>query len=493
MKLLKQLFILTIFSVGLFSSNLFALDKTTDDEEISEVANKFNSRIANASSEYLVTCGDVYQLNFAIGSNPISYTILVDSTYTIKIANLGSVNGAGKTFLQLKKQVEEIVNRNYPMGGVQFLIKSPSIFNIVIKGEVSKTQERQVWALDRLSSVFSGIALTEKASTRFVKVTSKDGKEKVYDLFKYDRYGDFGSNPYLRPDDTVEIIQHKRIASVDGCVKREGVYELEDGENLKALIEKYADGLGDRADFSRLNIRRSHDVTETNKIKIFLSENDIKNDFELFDMDEFSIATLDSLEKKFYIEGAVGTGEEKEELTASNKFALSFYMGDDYGDYIRANKQMFSTISDLKNAYIIRGTEIIPVNIENILYEKTSKTGIKIEPYDILRIPFRQFFVTVAGSVVNPGRYPYIPDRTYEYYIGLAGGFNRSQNSMKSVSIVDINNNKVDKKAVIEPETTITANANSFTYYFNTYAPIVTTALTAVSTVVTIIAVFGNK
>ena len=59
--------------------------------------------------------------------------------------------------------------------------------------------------------------------------------------------------------------------------------------------------------------------------------------------------------------------------------------------------------------------------------------------YDTLIIPFRQYLISVAGAVMDPGRYPYIPDRTWEYYIGLAGGFVNEKNMREVVKIRDIN------------------------------------------------------
>jgi protein involved in polysaccharide export with SLBB domain len=95
--------------------------------------------------------------------------------------------------------------------------------------------------------------------------------------------------------------------------------------------------------------------------------------------------------------------------------------------------------------------------------------------------------VTVAGSVKVPGRYPYIPDRDWEYYIALAGGFVPTENSWEKVIITDINGKKLKKTDAITPETTITAPTNAFLYYFNQYAPVITTLLTIISSTITVI------
>ena len=110
---------------------------------------------------------------------------------------------------------------------------------------------------------------------------------------------------------------------------------------------------------------------------------------------------------------------------------------------------------------------------------------------DTLLIPFKQFFVSVSGAVYLPGRYPYIPDRTWDYYIGLAGGFIKEKNACDAVVITDVNGKKHKKSEFIQPEMTIEAKANSGLYYFNQYAPIITTILSAVSTSISVLAVTG--
>ncbi len=457
-----------------------------------------NPQLANASSDYLVTAGDIYQLSFAAGTTPVSYMIQIDSSYNVKIANLATINGEGKTFIQLKKQVEDIVNRNYPMGGVQFLIYAPAIFKVAVKGEVNETIEKQVWALDRVSTLLAD-NLTSHASTRFVKIISKSGKTTIYDLFEASRNGDMSQNPYLRPDDTVEVLRYSRKIVIGGAVERPGEYEIKDGENFLALINKYAGGLDERADTSKVEILRTYNQKNTSGVKIYPSEDIFDNDYDLKNEDNIYIFSFKDFSKVIFFEGAIevkGNNPLKEEITSkenvSQKTAIFVNDNENYTYFLRKNIKYFSLEADLKNAYIIRGTEIIPVDLQELLYNKNSKVDINIESYDILRVPFLQYFVTVAGAVKNPGRYPYVPDRSWDYYVGLAGGFDKSKNAFNKIEIVDKNNKKLSKDKLIEPETTITASYNSFTYYFSTYAPFITTTLTAVSTAVSIIAVVSN-
>ena len=55
--------------------------------------------------------------------------------------------------------------------------------------------------------------------------------------------------------------------------------------------------------------------------------------------------------------------------------------------------------------------------------------------------------------------------------------------------VIDVNGKKHKKNEKILPEYTITAKTNSFLYYFNQYAPVVTTVLSIITTTISVIAV----
>ena len=129
--MMKKNLLFILILIG--SSFIFAQEATdavTADVEISA-----SVQLAMADPNFKVTAGDVYTVAYAAGSNAVQYSVLVDSTYKIRVANLAVIDASGKTFLELKKQVEDIVSKNYPMSGVQFVLSIPSVYNVVVKGE----------------------------------------------------------------------------------------------------------------------------------------------------------------------------------------------------------------------------------------------------------------------------------------------------------------------------------------------------------------------
>lgn len=439
---------------------------------------------AMANPDYKVTAGDIYSLNYAAGTTAVSYKIIVDSTYKIRVSNLAVLDVSDMTFVTLKKQVEDIVTKNYPLSGVQFVLTVPAVFNVVVLGEVKETTEVAAWSLTRLSEILEPL-LTKYSSIRNVTITSNTGKQQTYDLFQAVRFGTMVQDPYLRPGDVVTVNRADRKVSILGAVERPGIYELLENENLQELINYYGNGLEIQADSSRIELTRITEIQNNSGEKIYLSEKDINNNYQLQAFDTVYIPSFAVLKPVVFVEGAVST-DAGTVLEASTRLSIQFNYGENYSFFIKNNENWFTSTSDIENAYVLRGSEIIPLDISRILYDSSYYSEIKIEPNDILRIPFKQYFVSVTGSVFAPGRYPYIPDRTYDYYIGLAGGIIRSQNSGNAVTILDMDGKELSKNDIITPECIINAKTNSFTYYFNQYAPVVTTFLSLIVTSLTI-------
>ena len=487
--------LLTLYSQGLppgLSPELasrFSADLTKGSSSTPSGLSSPAPNMAMANKDYTVTAGDVYNLSFLAGNTPISYMITVDSNYKIRVSNLAVLSVANLKFSTLKKQVEEIVTKNYPMSGVQFTLITPGTFNIVVKGEVAQAREVSAWALTRLSQVVDAFK-NQYGSIRNVELTSKDGEKKIYDLFKAEREGDFSQDPYVRPGDTVTILPYERKITINGAVKRPGTYELLPGENLNTLINYYADGFAHMADTNSIELLRTFNTSNITGEKIFLNESNVKDDYEILPYDILNIRSFNEQLPVVFVQGAItgdNSGRPSPDVTVSRN--INFNIGETYEQFIHHIKGMFGSNADLTRAYVLRGDEVIALNIYDILYNNTH-CDVKIEPNDLLTIPSKTLSVSVLGAVRVPGRYPYLPNKDWSYYVDLAGGFINERNSFDKVTIVDSDGNKLSKNDEITPETKITAQTNDFLYYFNTYAPIILTTCSVVTAVMGLITTF---
>jgi protein involved in polysaccharide export with SLBB domain len=210
-----------------------------------------DAQVAASSLAYQVTVGDVYSLSYS-GTTQI---ITLDHTYRIRIPNLGVINAAGKTFHQLKREIESIIINHYPQSGAQFSLTSPGSFTVYIYGEVNGPGVRSTWAMGRLSSLVYG-SFTTHSSKRNITVTTANGQVKTYDLLKAERFGDLSQDPFLRPEDVITVYRVDRLVTVFGEIERPESYELLPGENLRDLITNYAGGYTALADVNMTEITR---------------------------------------------------------------------------------------------------------------------------------------------------------------------------------------------------------------------------------------------
>jgi len=108
-----------------------------------------------------------------------------------------------------------------------------------------------------------------------------------------------------------------------------------------------------------------------------------------------------------------------------------------------------------------------------------------IQPED--KIIITSSLISVAGAVYDPGSYPYIPGKDFEYYVRLAGGIDPELNNDNKVSISNPDGNTVDPGTTIEPGDRIFVETNDFAYNFNRYFPIIATGITFIATIISIV------
>lgn len=462
-------------------------------EELAQVP-EGRALLAMTTPDYPVTPGDIYTLAFLKGTDAASQSLVVENDFRVNMGVFGSLNARGQSFIDFKRRVEETVSKGYPGSSPQLIIRSTGIFEVQVVGEVANTGLTQVWGLARLSSLYESYK-TAYSSERQVKLRSADGSEQSYDLFKARRDGELSQDPYLAPGDQVVILNAQRRISISGEVILPGSYQLLPGEELPDLIFGYAKGFTDLADSSRMRIIRlvSPDSSVGESVYVDGSRNGGMNG-HLQDLDSVVVSSRQEFLPIVSFEGAIGvgnpvSGESAYNPDVSNRVQHAFHPGTKLSTAVLAMRSQFSAISDVRNAYLRRATDgrIIPADLENFLHRFDFSGDIALEPNDVVIVPFRQFFVTVSGSVYSPGRYPYVPDRSWAYYVSLAGGFNEERNNGRNHKVYSLEGQQRPLSEFIQPEDRIVVPANSFLYNFGRVSSILTTTISVVSLVLGIL------
>ncbi|MDR0722476.1 MAG: SLBB domain-containing protein, partial [Treponema sp.] len=288
-----------------------------------------------------------------------------------------------------------------------------------------------------------------------------------------------------------------RIVTLAGEVFRPGTYELLAGESLQELVSYYGDGFTLNADINLIRVSRINTLEGVPGETKFVSfkETDL---LTLEDRDIVSIGNKGINRPVAFFEGAISQArsttaveETSAEIEGTSKMEYPFYQGETLGNAVRNIRSQFTAVSDLANAYLLRGERQLPVDLRPFLYSNDFSKDVALENGDTIIIPFRQYFVLVSGAVKAPGRYPYVPDRRIEYYINLAGGRDDLLNNGRGIKVFDMNNKSLSLSGYIPPESMISVPTNTFSAKFNQFGPIITTILSIVSATLSILAISG--
>jgi protein involved in polysaccharide export with SLBB domain len=366
--------------------------------------------LALSTADYPATPGDIYNLSYyaaiaGIGGTAVSMPLTLDAGYQLKVQNMGTVNARNKTYLQVKREVENLVTRNYPLAGPACTLLRMGRFTVLVTGETAVAGNRSVDGLTRVSALATG--LTGKASNRFIRVISVGGTTRTYDLFVANRDGDLSQNPYVSPGDTVVIPTAGRIVDLRGEVYRADKYELLAGEQLPELIEQYGSGFTKEAARDKIVITRLNPRMDGSREVINLSS--ARGEVLLADGDIISVANKEINRQAVFFEGAVFAVAESEELQereeqsrAVTRIPYYFYPGETLGRAGRSVLAYFSDVSDLAAAYVLRGSKQTAVNLEQFLYQNDMTGDIPLESGDVIVVPYRQFY-TITGEVATAG------------------------------------------------------------------------------------------
>jgi len=476
------------------TGNSNIIDNSNIEIEPMTFTERVNKRVSLVliETDYPVTPGDRYLVSYLYSGEKFDLPFYVEDNYTINLAYLGEHNVKNLSFSQFKDKVENEVSAAYPDSVPNVIITEPGSFKVQITGELRHSHLITAWSFDRLSTLLKG-RTSEFSSNRYIEILSEDGTSTFYDLFQASRYGNLDHDPYICYGDHIILHPYYKKTNISGEVQYPGTYEILPEDTLEDLIEIYAGGLTTFADTERVTIKRLNSVNKTEGDSFYLDiSNSIPEAFELNDFDTVNIAKVLDHRSVVYFQGAVGDfnrGMESEGFsTVSNKVSYPIVNGEKLSSAVRALNGGFSQESDLESAFILRGSDgsKVDVDIQHLLLKGGDENDAVLYDGDIVVIPFRQYIVYVGGQVNNPGAYPYIVNKTYEYYIGLAGGYNINNHLGNRVRITDVyGDRKVYRERIIEPEDVIYAPLNHPMYWLKEYGDdLAVIAASLVSTII---------
>ncbi|MFT4735275.1 MAG: polysaccharide export outer membrane protein, partial [Arcticibacterium sp.] len=175
------------------------------------------------------------------------YEVVVSPEGTIKLESLAAINISGLTVAEAKSKITDRLKllfgglRNGKLNADVTLGDLRSI-KVTLVGEV---ENPGTYTVSSFATVFNALYLaggpSEKGSFRNIKLLRGNKEKANLDLYPFLINGLQESNVMLQDQDVIFVSMARTKVTVEGEVKREGIYELITNESLKEVLD-YAGG-----------------------------------------------------------------------------------------------------------------------------------------------------------------------------------------------------------------------------------------------------------
>ena len=370
------------------------------------------------------------------GASENNYRKKVTKEGAIRIEGIGPIYVSGlsiekattKIISYLKKIYNGIgaANNSYNKVYAEVSLAGVRTVQVSMIGEVKVPGSYSLNALSTvLNALYAAGGPTENGSFRNIKVI-RGGKEfSQFDIYQYLLKGSQKGNIFLQDQDIIYVETYRSKIEVTGEVKRSGIYELKQDENIQDLIT-YFSGFTSSAYKERLLIER---VNGKEKVvsEVLLEQ---QKDFAMQDGDKLIVGKInDRYSNKVSIEGAVyrpGNYELTKDLTVSG---------------------LLGKASGIKeNAFLERGLiyreineveqEVVSFSVKEIL---ENKAEITLQREDRVYIFDKTTLkeaanVSINGAINAPQSIPFVENMTVEDFVAISGGYKDGADT----SVIDV-------------------------------------------------------
>ncbi len=398
---------------------------------------------------YVVGPSDELHID-VFGLSEATYDLTVNKEGNVRIPNAGVVQVSGLTLEEAEKSIKKKMTSIYNsitsgQTSVAVSINKIRSIKVFIMGEVNTPGS---YTLTSVSSVFNALNAcggpSNNGTMRNIKVI-RSGKEiATVDLYEFLTKGVMPSNTTLQDQDVIQVSTYINRVTVNGEVKREGIYELKEGETLKTLLE-YCGGFNDEAYTDRISVTRNINGEK--------SVADVSQ--ELFGMftpapgDVFQVGKmLEKFSNRVQILGSVfrpGVYALEEHMSLKDLVVKANGLTED---------------AFMESATIVRLQDdltpsLISFNVKDLM---DGNFNIELQKEDVVTIGGKEEFefkkkISVFGRVLAPGEFPYYENATLRDMLFLAKGFQEDANTQKIEVVRTIKDSEMLKKGDIKTET----------------------------------------
>lgn len=397
---------------------------------------------------YILGPGDELQIS-VYGVQEFNASVPVTTEGKVIIQYVGQISVSGMTIEAATQKIRGAIARVYSTVASGQSQVGVSLSRIrTIRVTIIGSKQPGNYSISSLATVYNALFLGggpgKNGSYRNIELLRDNKVYRNIDIYRFLVNGDQSDNVGLKDNDVIRIPAYSQRVTVEGQVKRPGIFEMKKGETFSTLVS-FASGFNEFAYTASVNV-----LQKTNKeFKVIDIKESEFNTYKPLSGDVFRVSKiLSRFENRITIEGAVFRPD-----------TYSFYEGMRISDLISKADGLKEDAYN-NRARIIRlqsdlTTEIVNVNLAKALSgDLEADVALKKEDvvtvYSILDF-VEEFKITIDGEIKKPGIYDYYENLTLNDLLVQAGGLSGSASKrveiarmIQSEEIDDSNPNKVE-------------------------------------------------
>lgn len=375
---------------------------------------------------YVLGPGDQLDIN-VYGVQQFGYSATISKNGTVNIPNVGEVFLSGLAFEAAKNKLQKQLGRIYttlPSNGSKLSVSVSNYRTILVT--IIGAQQPGNYRLSAMSSVYNALHVaggpSDIGSYRKIELIRNNKVIRTIDLYSFLTKGDQSDNVSLTDNDVIRIPSYDGRITLEGEIKRPGIFEVINGENLQNIIN-YASGFTENAYKNRILVKQKTStelkVTDLNETTFGAY---VPKAGDLISVDKI----LDRYENRVQIKGAVyRPGEYSLPLTGTMTIKDLVLKADGVAENVFLSKaSLVRQKEDLTKEYI-------SFNLQAALNGEAS-ANMTLQKEDIVMIFYNQelldsYQVSIDGEVRKPGAFNYVSGMTLydlllesEYFTDLA-------------------------------------------------------------------------
>lgn len=391
---------------------------------------------------YILGPGDEMQIS-VYGVQEFTASAPVSVEGKINIQFVGQIPVSGMTIEAATQKIKASlakVYRTINSGQSQVGVSLSRIRTI--KVTIIGSKQPGNYAVSSLATVYNALFLGggpgKNGSYRNIELLRDNKIYQTIDIYRFLVNGDQSDNVGLKDNDVIRIPAYSQRVTLEGEVKRPGIFEMKKGETFSDLLS-FASGFNEFAYTASVNVTQKTD-REFKVIDIKASE--FVSYKPLFG-DVFKVTKiLNRFENRIQIMGAVFRPD-----------TYSFYEG------MRISALIAKADGLKEDAYNTRATiirlkddlttEVVNVNLAKAL-QGNPEADIFLKREDIVTVYsildfVDEYKITIDGEINKPGIYPYFENLTLNDLLVQAGGLSGSASKKVEIARM-IMSDEIDEK-----------------------------------------------